>query len=352
MAGKVKPPTFNPPVGRMPVLQFCAPGELAVDETYQRGLEDTRSRELIRRIAREWNWDLCQPLVVARRPGGALYVIDGQHRLQAARMRGDIAQLPCVVLDYASAAAEAASFVHLNQQRKPLNKLDLFRAAVASGGEQACAIAEAIGEAGLSLAPHTNCTAWKPGMVSHIGGIERAWTRDGPEATRRALTALAEGFRGQVQQYAGTLFRGIVRVCRDEQRAHGGFAGARFERFVCMLGRQPQHEWYRAANRQFATGDALFLGEAVETLFREEWKRADPVRTNAATSRPTAALLEGRPPARQLVRPTAKPAGFGHGAGEGDGEAEWAWCAQCDKRRTREQAAECRSQFCSLRKVA
>src|SRR5947207_2595614 len=94
---------FNPPLGRMPVLQFCAPGELAVDASYQRGLEDTRSRDLIKRIAAHWNWDLCQPLVVARRQGGALYVIDGQHRLEAARQRGDIAQLPCVVLDYACA---------------------------------------------------------------------------------------------------------------------------------------------------------------------------------------------------------------------------------------------------------
>ena len=47
----------------------------------------------------------------------------------AARLRGDIPQLPAVVVQYASAADEAASFVHLNQQRRPLTRLDLFKAA-------------------------------------------------------------------------------------------------------------------------------------------------------------------------------------------------------------------------------
>lgn len=328
----------NPPLGRMPVLQFCAPGELAVDESYQRGLEDSRSRDLIRKIAQHWNWDLCQPLVVSRR-GGSLYVIDGQHRLEAARQRGDIAQLPCVVLDYASAADEAASFVHLNQQRKPLNKLDLFRAAVASEDVQAKAIAGALAAAGLSLAPHTNHTAWQPGMVSNIGGIERAWTRDGPEVTERALAALAEGFRGQVQQYAGTLFRGIVRVCRDEKRSHGKFAGSRFERFVTMLGRQPQREWMRDVNRWFAESDALFMGEAVEGLLRHEWSRALPRN----------GLPNGGPKASAELAPARQETGFRHGPADREGAPEWAWCQQCDARRTTEQVAKCGSKFCKLK---
>jgi hypothetical protein len=51
------------------------------------------SQALIRQIARHWDWDLCLPLVVSRRADGSLYVIDGQHRLAAARIRGDIDHL-------------------------------------------------------------------------------------------------------------------------------------------------------------------------------------------------------------------------------------------------------------------
>lgn len=340
------PAPFDPPRGRMPVLQIMAPAELAIDETYQRGLEDAKSRELVKRIARTWDWDLCQPLVVARRAGEdgeRFYVIDGQHRLAACRMRGDIGALPCVVVDYGGPAAEAIAFRRLNTERKTLTKLDLFRAAVAGGDPEALAISEAMADAGLAVAPHSNCSVWKPGMVSNIGGIEYSWRRDGPEATRRALAALAQGFAGQVQQYAGTLFRGIVRVCRDEIRAHGAFAGERFERFTAMLGRQPQAQWMHEARHAFAAGDALFMGEAVDTLMRERWKRS------CEGGRPVQALPA--PALRPVVKP-AEPVGFGFAAGDDTGGVERAWCTQCDRRVTAEKAGACLSKFCPMKRVA
>jgi ParB-like chromosome segregation protein Spo0J len=67
-----------------------------------------------------WDWSLCQPLAVAKRDDGGLMVVDGQHRLEAARLRGDIEDLPCVVTAYRNAGDEAAAFVALNQQRRPL----------------------------------------------------------------------------------------------------------------------------------------------------------------------------------------------------------------------------------------
>ena len=60
----------NAPLGRMPVLQFMGPCELQIDAAYQRSIESGESKTLIRKIAQHWNWDLCQPLVVARRPDG------------------------------------------------------------------------------------------------------------------------------------------------------------------------------------------------------------------------------------------------------------------------------------------
>lgn len=170
---------LNPPLGAMPALQYAPPSHLAVDRSYQRSLEASASQSLIRKIAQYWNWDLCQPLVVSRREGGSLFVIDGQHRLEAARLRGDIQQLPCVIVSYADVADEAASFVNLNQQRRALSKLDLFKAALASEDKEAREIVDAMTDAGLSIAPHSNHLFWKPGMVSNIGGIERAWRQLG-----------------------------------------------------------------------------------------------------------------------------------------------------------------------------
>lgn len=123
----------NPIRGRRPSLMNCTIGELRVDASYQRSIDNGKSRALIRKIARTWDWSLFQLLVVSRRPDGELYIVDGQHRWEAARLRRDLYDLPCSVYDFASVGDEATAFVALNQERKPLGALDLFKAAVEGG---------------------------------------------------------------------------------------------------------------------------------------------------------------------------------------------------------------------------
>jgi hypothetical protein len=167
----------NPVLGSPPTLEWRPVGELLIDPAYQRAIDTGPSQTLIRRIAMFWDWGLCQPLAVSRRPDGALTIVDGQHRAAAAKLRGDVPHLPCVITSYASAGDEAAAFVALNQQRRPLQALDLFKAAVAAEDKEALLILDCIQSAGLSLAPHSNWTAWKPGMVANVGGLKRVLRR-------------------------------------------------------------------------------------------------------------------------------------------------------------------------------
>jgi hypothetical protein len=329
----------NPPLGRMPVLQFCAPGELRIDPAYQRDITSGPSQTLIRRIAQHWNWDLCQPLVVARRRGltERLFVIDGQHRLEAAKLRGDIPQLPCVVCDFANTADEAASFVHLNQQRRPLGKLDVFKAAVASEDPEACAIVAAMADAGLSVAPHANYVSWKPGMVSNIGGIEASWRQYGEAATRYALIVLARAFEGQVLRYGGTVFAGIAAICADEiDKRHGQ---KRADHLVAMVGGKTQNDWRRAIMQARADDPNLKFAKAAAAVMRAEWEKRfgffdRPASPNQA---PTAQV------------PAVNPSGFQHSAADDINDVVRAWCSQCDLRVTEGYASACQSRFCPLK---
>lgn len=209
----------NPPIGSLPVLQYCSPDQLEVDPGYQRSLESENSLTLIRRISMFWDWGLCQPLVVARRGSGALFVVDGQHRLAAAKLRGDIWQLPCVVASYESAAAEAAAFVSLNKDRRALTSLSIFKAELAAGDEAAVAVARLVRQAGLELAPHENRLRWKPGCVGNVRGMVDCWRRHGEAIVRLALCAMAHAFQGQPLRYGGTIFRGIVGLLVEEAAA-------------------------------------------------------------------------------------------------------------------------------------
>lgn len=335
--------TFEPPRGRMPTLQFVPPAELQVDASYRRSTEGGDSQALIRRIAKAWNWSLCQPLVVSRRVEGEaeeLFVIDGQHRLEAAKLRGDIAQLPCVIAAYRTAADEAADFVQLNRQRRPLAKLEVFRAAVASGEEEACAILAAMRDAGLTPATTNHNGSWKPGMVSNIAGIEAAWRRYGPAATKLALEVHARAWAGQVLQYAGTLFGGIVAICADEIRQRTP-SQVRIAKLAAVLGRKSQAEW-RAEILRLRIEEPLAIDTASAKVLMSAWsEQSEQPLQPAPVARPAVC-------ASPVTRAPSK-AGIFDPDGIGDGKA---WCAQCDERVSQGRVRACKSPFCKLGSVS
>lgn len=203
--------TFNPPLGAPPSIEWKAVGELLVDHSYQRqalGAKDGAA--VIKRIAQNWDWRLCAPLTVSRRVDPvAFYVIDGQHRLEAARLRGDIAHLPCITSTFGTIAEEAACFVDVNTKRKQISSLDNFRAQLASGNESAMRISRAIHDAGLSVAPHGNFHHWRPGQISAIGGIRGAIARYGVDVAQAALVTVAKCFDGEVLRYSGRILGGL-----------------------------------------------------------------------------------------------------------------------------------------------
>lgn len=314
---KVSRLKFNAPLGNMPVLQYVQPSQLLIDESYQRSLQLGQSQSLIRKIAQHWNWDLCQPLVVSRREDGGLFVIDGQHRLAAARLREDITQLPAVVLTYGSAADEAANFVHLNQQRRPLGKVELFRAAVASGETEAVAISDLITEAGLALAPHSNSTAWKPGQIANLSGIEETYRRFGPDITGTALSVMRTAFAGQVIKYAGSLWPGVAALTADAAKGSKVSSDA-FEALVLLVGSKSQADWRVLLFKE--RGVAIGVGNR-ECMVRV-MRRARDGETHSPATASTAA---------------AGPL----------------WCEQCDRKVSLREAMLCKSAFCKVRpKVA
>ena len=261
---------INPPLGLRPSLENTRLVDLKVDASYQRSIDSETSKTLIRRIASCWDWSLYHPLTVSRRLDGTLWVVDGQHRLAAARLRRDMHDLPCVVTPYESRAAEAASFVAMNAQRRALSALDLFRAALASGDSHATLVHDMLCAAGLQLAKHTNYTAWKPGEISFTRSISSVMRQYGYSAAVDALNVTAKAFSGQVLRYGGTIFAGL-----------GGFLGAKSHPGVSidlalltdLLRKTSQHEWVGIINRRRAQ-DRISGLAAGARVFADVYKAA------------------------------------------------------------------------------
>lgn len=307
----------NPPLGSPPTLEWRAVGELMIDPTYQRTVDTGPSQTLIRRIAMFWDWGLCQPLAVSRRPDGSLTIVDGQHRASAAKLRGDIPHLPCVMTNYPSAGDEAAAFVALNQMRRPLSALDLFKAAVAAEDTEALTVLKALTNAGLSLAKHTNYGFWKAGEVANIAGILR-YHRRSVQATPIALAALGKAWPGEVLQYAGSVYPGFAAVAIDEVRLRGDPVEV-VRDLARIAGQRSQVEWRRAAQAEAAVGNGS-TRDGAEIVFRRVWRS----RHNSEIA---------------LPQPVGAAA------------TETAWCAQCDRKVSGGLAARCTDRFCSMRKA-
>jgi hypothetical protein len=203
---------YPAPMGDQPSIEWVRVERLSIDGTYQRSTDNQASQRLILSIAAKFDWRLCAPLVVSRRPDGTMPVIDGQHRTLAAKLRGDILFLPCCIFNYQGPEEEAQMFIAANRSRKPMNRLDDFHAALAAGDLEALEVNRLVMEAGLSISRNTASASWKPGEIAFTSSIASTVSKHGAAITSAALTNIAEAFPDQRLTHAGSIFLGLVRL--------------------------------------------------------------------------------------------------------------------------------------------
>ena len=251
--------------GAPPTLEWIGVDQLAIDPTYQRAAETKTSIRLIASIVKSWDWRLCMPLSVSRRKDGMLLVVDGQHRLRAARKRGDIPHLPCVVSAHTDPADEAKTFVALNLKRQKLSQGDVFRASLATGDPEARETLEMIERTGFSLAPHSNWTAWKPLQIFCAPQITKSRRQYGDKIVEQALAALARAYPDVPLRYAGTMLPALYAVFKGRARLDD----FDLDRFVTLLGSIEQEGWLDEASgirvqHQVSRREALILAFSIE----------------------------------------------------------------------------------------
>jgi hypothetical protein len=228
---------YPAPRGSMPSIEWIHIDRLAVDPSYQRSIANAVSLRLIASIAQNFDWRLCAPLIISRRPDGSLVIIDGQHRWAAAMERDDVPQLPCCVYSYDSPEVEARMFIMANRARKQINRLDDFHAALVAGDEDSLEIVRLVEDAGLKVTRNLAATMWQPGEIAFVTSISRALGKHGPAIVSGALTNLAEAFEGERLTYGTSIFLALVKILADPP------AGFDPDHLVPALQTQPMSAW-------------------------------------------------------------------------------------------------------------
>lgn len=114
------------------------------------GMYQRPTQTHVRKIAKNWNYTKCDPLMVNYRNDGFFYIIDGQHRFEAANMRG-IESLVCRVFIGLSVKEEADIFTEQNEGTKKLSPFDTFKANICRGEEVDMQIKEVCDSHGIKV---------------------------------------------------------------------------------------------------------------------------------------------------------------------------------------------------------
>jgi hypothetical protein len=204
-----------PGPGPRPELRWLPVDRCAVDERYQRSLNSDRSMALVERIAAGFKWS-CFQAVLAVKDGERWLILDGQHRVEAARRR-KIKEVPAVVVSAGSIAEQAAAFVRANLDRVAVNAFALHHARLVAGEERAALIDRICQASGLSV-PHYPIPAdnLKPGQTLALGTISILITKLGEGGASLVLAAGAAAWPEKPGWLRASLLRALGKLYEQQ----------------------------------------------------------------------------------------------------------------------------------------
>lgn len=141
-----------------------------ITDSYQRELDLRR----VGRIVSDFDPAQVRDIVVSRRADGKLYVIDGQHTVEALkRIYGEDYKADARVIVGMDFKTEASLFTKLNRNSSRVKFVDTLKADYYSGAEYACKYIDALKAADIPfLFYHPNTKKGRLAVSSHFGMLE------------------------------------------------------------------------------------------------------------------------------------------------------------------------------------
>lgn len=201
------PPLTNDWPYRYDVLPI---DQLTVDSAYQRPLTS-----FVKRIEKGWNPALVGTLIVSQRKPGRYAVVDGQTRMEGAKLNG-VHELPCLVYEDLTRAQEADLFALLQTERRGMVAANRFRAEVIAKKPDAMAVERIANEAGFTIGTNVanGFEIQAVGALEQVyrGGRSRgaSWEAN-PELLRTTLKIVKGAWpKMPLGAKSGTLIRGLA----------------------------------------------------------------------------------------------------------------------------------------------
>lgn len=181
-------------------IVWLRPDQVLVDARTQRALRQPHAESL----ARTYSLELFGLGHVAKRSDGNYYVVDGQHRCEAARIAGaGHIPAPFMVHEVSSIEEEAKLFKDLNRLRKSVDKISLFHVRVTGKDQIALAIENILDRYSLAV-PRSPTSA--NGYVSAVDALESVYKTGTLNDT---ISVLSQAWGGLHEAYHETMLRAV-----------------------------------------------------------------------------------------------------------------------------------------------
>lgn len=159
-------------------------GSLNIDTTYQ--ALAPRNPRLIKEIARQFDLAVFGRLRVVRRANGSLFVVDGRHRLEGAKLAGRLF-VPCDIYNVHDRKREIEIFLACNTRIRKVPQGMLFMAEVAAGDQEAVALNRLVQEAGLAIVDaNTAKQEFAVPKIACIAALKSLYGHGSPSYAKRA----------------------------------------------------------------------------------------------------------------------------------------------------------------------
>ena len=250
-------------LGKAPLLKWLPVDALSVDRSYQRAMGPENWAHA-NRILREFCWLYYQPLCVAPSTNGGYVVIDGQHRLEAARKHPLIKQLPCYIVDAAEVSAQARAFVAFNGRRIGITRIQRFWASHAAGDATAARIHALCEKAGVRIVRSAGVL---PPCSTYATATFEKLLKLGDPAILAGLKVLVEAQGEAEDAFKGCNIAAVVRIAAAEGRS--------FERPAMVKALEPidlEDEIAKARIDRANSGGSI--EQALEKRLRKRYLRA------------------------------------------------------------------------------
>lgn len=178
--------------------------KLKVVYTAQRAL--TKSVE---NIVKNFNSNLFMPIVVSERDG-IYYVIDGQHRLFAARkLFGEDYLMECKVIHGLSQMEESNLFVKLNSSSKPLQYADKAKGLYYGNDEVTVNIYNICKNHGVELGIEDDKRASMDGRITAVKALTDTYNKIGAKQTDRLVKLLNDTWDGKSTAFKQEMIKAV-----------------------------------------------------------------------------------------------------------------------------------------------